>query len=177
VVGLIIYDFDGVIAECEVLANTVLAEIVTELGVPTSLEDSYRLYMGKRFAEVMSAIEGSVGRVLPETFPSEFQARTLRRFREELRLVEGARLYRYVCARCRAASPRRPYPIAWRCASRCSGFNRSSVRTSSVRRRLREASRFVTSSSLPLSAWMKTRHSASFLRTALQGCKRQLPQG
>ena len=30
---LIIYDFDGVIAESEVLANTVLAEIVSELGI------------------------------------------------------------------------------------------------------------------------------------------------
>jgi beta-phosphoglucomutase-like phosphatase (HAD superfamily) len=92
-VGLIIYDFDGVIAESEVLANTVLAEIVTELGVPTSLEDSYRLYMGKRFTEVICAIEGAVCRVLPHTFPAEFQARTLGRFRQELRLVDGARAY------------------------------------------------------------------------------------
>jgi beta-phosphoglucomutase-like phosphatase (HAD superfamily) len=37
-----IFDFDGVIADSEVLSNTVLAEIVTELGVPTTLEDAYR---------------------------------------------------------------------------------------------------------------------------------------
>ena len=36
---LIVYDFDGVIAESEVLANSVLAEIVTELGVPTTLQE------------------------------------------------------------------------------------------------------------------------------------------
>jgi beta-phosphoglucomutase-like phosphatase (HAD superfamily) len=34
----IIFDFDGVIADSEVLSNTVLAEIVTELGVPTTVE-------------------------------------------------------------------------------------------------------------------------------------------
>jgi beta-phosphoglucomutase-like phosphatase (HAD superfamily) len=48
----IIFDFDGVIADSEVLANAVLAEFVTELGVPTTVEDSYRDYMGKRFHEV-----------------------------------------------------------------------------------------------------------------------------
>jgi HAD superfamily hydrolase (TIGR01509 family) len=90
---LIIYDFDGVIAESEVLANSVLAEIVTELGVPTTLQDSYRLYMGKRFADVISAVEACVGCTLPTTFSSEYQARTLRRFREELQLVNGVREY------------------------------------------------------------------------------------
>src|SRR5262245_14418265 len=43
---LIIYDFDGVIADSEVLANAVLAQFVTELGVHTTLEGFYRLYMG-----------------------------------------------------------------------------------------------------------------------------------
>jgi len=88
---LIIYDFDGVIADSEVLANAVLAEFVTELGVPTTLEVSYTLYMGKRFNEVMAAVETSLGRGLPEGLPAEFQARTLERFRRELRLVKGAR--------------------------------------------------------------------------------------
>lgn len=88
--GLIIYDFDGVIAESEVLANGVLADMVTELGHPTSLEDSYRLYMGKRFADVMTAIEAAVGRSLPSDFPHEFQARTLDRLRRELKPVAGA---------------------------------------------------------------------------------------
>jgi HAD superfamily hydrolase (TIGR01509 family) len=88
---LMIYDFDGVIADSEVLANAVLAQFITELGVPTTLEDSYRLYMGKRFNEVMAAVETSLGRPLPTGLPAEFQLRTLERFRKELRLVEGAR--------------------------------------------------------------------------------------
>ena len=90
---LIVYDFDGVVAESEVLANSVLAEIVTELGVPTTLQDLYRLYMGKRFVDVISAVETRVGRALPATFASEYQVRTLGRFREELQLVNGVRDY------------------------------------------------------------------------------------
>lgn len=91
--GLIVYDFDGVIAESEVLANTVLADFVTELGVDTTVEDSYRLYMGRCFADVMTAVEATIGRPLPAAFPEDFQTRTLARFRSELQAVEGARDY------------------------------------------------------------------------------------
>jgi HAD superfamily hydrolase (TIGR01509 family) len=87
----IIFDFDGVIADSEVLSNTVLAEIVSELGVPTTLEDSYRDYMGKRFHDVIAAIEKTVGRALPPSFGEEYQGRTLRRFRQELAPIAGAR--------------------------------------------------------------------------------------
>jgi HAD superfamily hydrolase (TIGR01509 family) len=87
----IIFDFDGVIADSEVLSNTVLAEVVTELGVPTSLEDSYRDYMGKRFVEVIAAIEKAIGGPLPPSFSEEFQARTLQRFRQALAPIAGAR--------------------------------------------------------------------------------------
>ena len=90
---LLIYDFDGVIADSEVLANAVLAEMVTELGLPTTLQDAYGLYMGKRFTEVMSAVAGSLGRAPPPAFASDCQARTLARFREELRPVNGVRRY------------------------------------------------------------------------------------
>lgn len=90
---LIVFDFDGVLADSELLANTVLAEIITELGVPTTADDSLRVYLGKRFHEVIATVEAAVGRPLPPGFPEQFQQRTLARFREELQLVEGARAY------------------------------------------------------------------------------------
>jgi HAD superfamily hydrolase (TIGR01509 family) len=87
----IIFDFDGVIADSEVLSNTVLAEILTELGVPTTVEDAYRDYMGKRFHEVIAAIEKAVGRPLPQSFSEQYQLRTLERFRQELAPIAGVR--------------------------------------------------------------------------------------
>jgi len=48
---LIIYDFDGVIADSEVVANTVLAEMLTEIGLPTTLEDALRDYCGWRWVD------------------------------------------------------------------------------------------------------------------------------
>ena len=85
----IIFDFDGVIADSEVLSNTTLAEIVTELGVPTTLEDAYRDYMGKRFHEVIAVIEQTLGRSLPAGFADDYQKRTLARFRTDLRAITG----------------------------------------------------------------------------------------
>jgi HAD superfamily hydrolase (TIGR01509 family) len=87
----IIFDFDGVIADSEVLSNTVLAEIVTELGVPTTVDDAYRDYMGKRFHEVIAAIEKAVGRALPPSFSERNQDRTLEQFRQELAPIAGVR--------------------------------------------------------------------------------------
>jgi len=69
----------------------VLAEIVTELGVPTTLEDCYRNFMGKRLAEVVEAIELVVGRKLPGDFAESYQRRTLESFRIDLKPVSGAR--------------------------------------------------------------------------------------
>lgn len=89
----IIYDFDGVIADSEVVANMVLAEVVTELGHQTSLEDSYRDYMGKRFTDVLAAIESRIGRPLHPDFAAQFQSRTFARLAEDLRPVAGAMAY------------------------------------------------------------------------------------
>jgi HAD superfamily hydrolase (TIGR01509 family) len=91
VIRAVIFDFDGVIADSEVLSNTVLAEIVTELGVPTTLEDSYRDYMGKRLNDVIAAIETTVGRSLPPSFAEAYQERTLTRFRQGLAPIAGVR--------------------------------------------------------------------------------------
>ena len=38
--GAIIFDFDGVIADSEAIANTVLAEAVTDLGHSTTLDQA-----------------------------------------------------------------------------------------------------------------------------------------
>jgi HAD superfamily hydrolase (TIGR01509 family) len=90
---LVIFDFDGVIADSEVLSNTVLAECVSEMGLPTTREESYRLYMGKRMPEIIASIERAIGRSLPAGFTADFEARTFELFRAELGLVDGARDY------------------------------------------------------------------------------------
>ena len=90
---LIVFDFDGVIADSEILANTVLAEFVTELGVSMTVEDALRTFMGKRLADVLASIGTTIGRPLGAEAVEEFQRRTLARFRTHLREVSGVRGY------------------------------------------------------------------------------------
>ena len=89
----IIFDFDGVIADSEVLANRVLADMVTALGRPTSLEDALGRYMGKRLPDLIAAIESDMGKPLASSFAQDLQAATLDSFRSDLREVPGARAF------------------------------------------------------------------------------------
>ena len=88
--GALIFDFDGVIADSEAIANTVLAETVTDLGHSTSLDQSLARYAGRRWAEVMAEIEAAVGKPLPSEFSGDLKRATLQRFRTDLKEVSGA---------------------------------------------------------------------------------------
>jgi HAD superfamily hydrolase (TIGR01509 family) len=89
----IIFDFDGVIADSEVLANCVLANMVTALGRPTSLDDALGRYMGKRLPDLIAAIESDLGKPVAGSFAQDLQAATLASFRSDLREVRGARAF------------------------------------------------------------------------------------
>jgi HAD superfamily hydrolase (TIGR01549 family) len=88
--GALIFDFDGVIADSEALANTVLAETITRLGHATNLEDSLEHYSGRRWDDAMAAIAAALGKPLPETFSDDLKIAILDRFRAELKEVSGA---------------------------------------------------------------------------------------
>jgi HAD superfamily hydrolase (TIGR01509 family) len=89
-VGALIFDFDGVIADSEAIANTVLAEIVTGLGHPTTLDQSLARYSGSRWDEVIAEIEAAIGKPLPSDFSGQLKLATLERFRTDLKEVSGA---------------------------------------------------------------------------------------
>lgn len=65
---LLIFDFDGVIADSETVSNAVLADELTALGMPTTIDDALRLYMGKRWVDCVAAIEAHWDRSLPTDF-------------------------------------------------------------------------------------------------------------
>ncbi len=88
--GALIFDFDGVIADSEAIANTVLAEVVTGLGHSTTLDQALARYSGRRWDEVVAAIEAAIGKSLPRNFSGELKRATLDRFRTDLQEVSGA---------------------------------------------------------------------------------------
>jgi HAD superfamily hydrolase (TIGR01509 family) len=89
-VGALIFDFDGVIADSEAIANTVLAETITDLGHSTTLDQALARYSGRRWDEVMTEIEAAIGKSLPSNFSGELKRETLNRFKAGLKEVSGA---------------------------------------------------------------------------------------
>jgi beta-phosphoglucomutase-like phosphatase (HAD superfamily) len=90
IVGALIFDFDGVIADSEAIANTVLAETVTKLGHSTTLDEALTRYSGRRWDEAVAEIEAAIGRSLPSDFSGQLKLATLDRFRTDLKEVSGA---------------------------------------------------------------------------------------
>ncbi len=86
----VIFDFDGVIADSETLANRVLARAITELGHPTSLDEAVADYCGKSFVDVIGAIEDRTGRPVPTDFAATLFENSLAAFRKDLVEVPGA---------------------------------------------------------------------------------------
>ncbi|MEY2248928.1 HAD family hydrolase [Streptomyces sp. SAS_267] len=87
---LIIFDNDGVLVDSEPISNTLLAAYLTELGHPTSYEDSLRDYMGSAMHRIHDLVLERTGRRLPDDFDDVFHARVFAAFERELKPVPGA---------------------------------------------------------------------------------------
>ncbi|MGW7086039.1 HAD family hydrolase [Streptomyces sp. NPDC054871] len=86
---LVIFDNDGVLVDSEPLSNTILAAYLTELGHPTTYEDSLRDYMGAAVHRVHDLVLERSGQRLPEDFDVTFHARVFAAFERELQPVAG----------------------------------------------------------------------------------------
>jgi HAD superfamily hydrolase (TIGR01509 family) len=86
----IIFDFDGVLLESEFEGNRMLAELLTELGHQTSVEDALKHYVGLSGPQFIAAIEARIGAPLPEAFHTRRKAQTMRALREGVAAVAGA---------------------------------------------------------------------------------------
>ncbi|MGW2818503.1 HAD family hydrolase [Streptomyces sp. NPDC001415] len=86
---LIIFDNDGVLVDSEPISNTILSGYLTELGHPTSYEESLRDYMGAAVHRVHDLIQERTGQVLPADFDETLHARIFAAFERELQPVAG----------------------------------------------------------------------------------------
>ncbi|MDX3412540.1 MULTISPECIES: HAD family hydrolase [Streptomyces] len=87
---LVIFDNDGVLVDSEPISNRLLAGYLTELGHPTSYEDSLRDYMGGAMHRVHDLVLERTGRRLPSDFDDVFHGRVFAAFERELEPVPGA---------------------------------------------------------------------------------------
>ncbi|WP_190142862.1 HAD family hydrolase [Streptomyces glebosus] len=88
---LVIFDNDGVLVDSEPISNRILAGYLTELGHPTSYEDSLRDYMGGAMHRIHEAVLQRSGKRLPDGFDEGFHARVFDEFRRTLEPVAGVR--------------------------------------------------------------------------------------
>ncbi len=63
---LIIFDYDGVVADSELLNSTALAEVLTAIGLPTTTDDAIARYMGRRWLDFRPLIEEELGHPCPD---------------------------------------------------------------------------------------------------------------
>lgn len=87
---LVIFDNDGVLVDSEPISNRVLAEYLTGLGFPITIEDSYRELMGRATHAVHELVAERFGAELPAEFPKAFHERVFAAFATELTPVPGA---------------------------------------------------------------------------------------
>ncbi|MEV5176467.1 HAD family hydrolase [Streptomyces flaveolus] len=86
---LVIFDNDGVLVDSEPISNRLLAAYLTELGHPTSYEDSIRDYMGSAMHRIHELVLERTGQRLPVDFDEVFHARVFAAFERELQPVPG----------------------------------------------------------------------------------------
>jgi HAD superfamily hydrolase (TIGR01509 family) len=89
-VELVIFDCDGVLVDSEVISNRVLAAMLTEQGLPTTLPQARGEYQGLLLADVLARAEAKRGRAFPADWLARYEAKRAEAFRRELAPVTGA---------------------------------------------------------------------------------------
>jgi len=86
---LIIFDCDGTLVDSEPLTNRLIADMITEMGIPMDQNESLRLFAGKTLKHITSFIASSGVHIDDQKFEDEYRHRCLGLFNEELEAIPG----------------------------------------------------------------------------------------
>ncbi len=89
---LVIFDCDGVLVDSEVLTNTVLRDMLVELGAELTLGDMFERFVGHPWAHCLELAEELLGRAPPEDFATRYRERSVGALRAHLQPVPGIQL-------------------------------------------------------------------------------------
>jgi HAD superfamily hydrolase (TIGR01509 family) len=87
---LIVFDFDGVLVDSEVISNEVVAAALTELDYPVSVADCHRRFTGLKLETIRALIEAELGYPLSPRLEALVRDESYRRLAGELQMVRGA---------------------------------------------------------------------------------------
>lgn len=89
-IDLLVFDFDGVLVDSEVIANRVLAGVLTEMGFPVTPAESVVRFTGMNGRSIRGVVEAEMGRPLPEAFEATMSSRARALFEVDLAAISGA---------------------------------------------------------------------------------------
>ena len=85
----VIFDCDGVLVDTEPVGNAVLARLLTEHGLPTTVEECMRDYRGRSMASCIALAQERLGTALPPDFADRYYAAIGAAFERELQPMPG----------------------------------------------------------------------------------------
>jgi HAD superfamily hydrolase (TIGR01509 family) len=86
----IIFDFDGVLIESEYVSNVQIAAALSDLGHPTTVDQSLDNFVGLGGRDFLDAVAGWIGGPVPDAFHDARRIEDERVMREGLDAVAGA---------------------------------------------------------------------------------------
>jgi HAD superfamily hydrolase (TIGR01509 family) len=86
---LVIFDNDGVLVDSEVLANQVLADLLSDCGYPATRDECVRRFMGGTIVGIRKIVEAEAAMVLPTDFEDRYHQGVFAAFRTSLQPVSG----------------------------------------------------------------------------------------
>ncbi|MEH1864879.1 MAG: hypothetical protein V7K69_07690 [Nostoc sp.] len=78
--NLVIFDCDGVLIDSERIANTILLEMLKEIGLFLTLEDVFDIFVGTSTTRCLEIVKNLLGKSPPENFATEFEERIMQAF-------------------------------------------------------------------------------------------------
>ena len=103
---LIIFDCDGVLVDSEPIANRIMADVLTENGLPMTVDDCFEHFLGRTMSDCVHLLATRFGHAAGADFADNVRQRTLAALREEIEPVAGiaAALARIPVPMCVASS-------------------------------------------------------------------------
>jgi HAD superfamily hydrolase (TIGR01509 family) len=90
-VGLVIFDCDGVLIDSEIISARMLIAELARLGVVIDLDYVSRHFLGRSYPVVIDQIRREFGLDLPPEFEGQYRERLLEGFRQGLQIMPGVR--------------------------------------------------------------------------------------
>lgn len=86
---LVIFDCDGVLVDSMAISNGTLVDMLVEIGVSISLQESDDLYMGRSMPAIIEDVSARFNVRVPDAFLNEYYVRMDAAFNTDLKPVPG----------------------------------------------------------------------------------------